>query len=145
MIFESLITHLEASLNDESLTSLKIGIANMKKKIDDYWPLLKDIAALCMVIDPRFKLETLDTNGKKSVKTSFEKVFKKYEALHNEAISTQTCTQNSDSTKTKHKENPPSIVERYFLEIKGKISSSHKKSELALYLSEPRILFCKKF
>ena len=74
---------------------------------------------------------------------SFEKVFKKYEALYNEAFSTQTCTQNSDATKTNYKENPPSILERYFLDIKGKISSSHNKSKLALYLSEPRIHYAK--
>ena len=91
-----------------------------------------------MVIDQAWNIRYQRT--KKLSKQGFEKVLKKYEA-----ISTQTCTQNSDSTKTKHKENPPSIVERYFLEIKGKISSSHKKSELALYLSEPRILFANNF
>ena len=54
---------------DNSNEFLRNSIDFMKVKFDEYWPLIKDDALICHLLDPWFKHSTFNgTNNKRNVR-----------------------------------------------------------------------------
>ena len=66
-VFSYLEDHLNKSLNDEKLQSLKDTIRLMTIKFNEYWSKIKSYALICQVLDPRFKHFLLSDDLKQEV------------------------------------------------------------------------------
>ncbi len=67
-VFCSLKDHLDSFMIDNSNEFLRNSIESMKVKFNEYWPLIKDDALICHLLDPRFKHSTFNgTTNKKNV------------------------------------------------------------------------------
>ena len=68
-VFLLLEEHLKTCLSNQLLKNLWPAIKLMQAKFEEYWPLIKDLAIICQLLDPRFKTINLpNNNGKKEVK-----------------------------------------------------------------------------
>ena len=90
----------------------------MQEKLEEYWPNLKKLALICMILDPRFKLDFVDgKSSKKEAKSNFVKVYKVYEAKFIYNLPQESPVENEPM-----KEKSLSMAERMLLGIKTKIS-----------------------
>ena len=79
LIFEQLIKHLEECLNNKKFESLKDTIKCMSDKLNEYWPLIKHTALICMILDPCFKIDFLASKREKAYGVKLvEKLFHQY-------------------------------------------------------------------
>ena len=79
LIFEQLIKHLEECLNNKKFESLKDTIKCMSDKLNEYWPLIKDTAHICMILDPCFKIFFLHQKEKRPMELNLlKKLFHQY-------------------------------------------------------------------
>ena len=124
----------------ENMSYFHDGIIDMQEKLEEYWPNLEKLAVVCMILDPRFKLDFIDgKSSKKEAKSDFTKIYKVYEAKLRDSLPPETQVENEPV-----KQKTLSMAERMFLGIKSKVSS-FQKEEYDLYLNEPRIGFNNKF
>ena len=87
LIFEQLIKHLEECESSKKYEFLKDTIKSMINKLNEYWPLIRDNALICMILDPCFKIDFFSckkdkTNGVKLI----EKLFQQYSELCSDNI-----------------------------------------------------------
>ena len=51
----------------------------MQAKFEEYWPLIRDLAIICQLLDPRFKTINLPNNNRKkrgkNIKYFFSEIF----------------------------------------------------------------------
>jgi hypothetical protein len=69
--------HLKACSLNNSIKYLWSSIKSMQDKFDEYWPLIKDEAIVCQLLDPRFKILTIEGNiRKKEVRNIYNFFYK---------------------------------------------------------------------
>ncbi len=121
------------------------GLQKMKTKIEHYWQFIKPNAEIAMILDPRFKLDLIESKSeKKRARSDFDLVFNEYDEKLEEQKSDNPGSSNSLAKKsnssqlTKIKEN----IQR-LQPLAMRLFSSDKntqKSELIRYFSEPRVV-----
>ena len=113
----------------------------MSDKIHKYWEIMKPIVQISMILDPRQKLDLIESvTEKEHAKLELQKIFTKYkEKLELQpketSLSSKTST-NPSQIVSKIKEKVLSLAQRSFAD-KNKMTV--QESELTNYFSEPRI------
>ncbi len=128
-IFTSLLDHLSDFSKDKKYQFLKQTICSIQDKMNEYWPKIKEIAAVCMMLDPRQKANLFsNSTEKKNFIKKIEEIYQLYES------STTTYNQaNSNEENPKNKTLP--ILDRAWnLKIKDVFTN-----ELKSYLKDPVI------
>ena len=145
--------HLKDGLNRPSTTGFsKDNLKLMQTSFDTYWPILEKSSLIPMIIDPRYKLSYItDKTRLTSAKGELNVIFTKYEERIETNQDTSNVSSNPSSSKTKSsatssialnkaKDKVLTLAQRFFVQSSSTSSEKDsKKSELTLYLSEPRI------
>ena len=76
IVFMNIDIHLKECATSDHYQHLNCSILKMQKKFDEYWPIIKDDAIACQLLDPRFKHYTLKSaTNKQNVKFLFDFFF----------------------------------------------------------------------
>jgi hypothetical protein len=76
--------HLKECATSDHYQHLNSSIIKMQKKFDEYWPIIKDDAIACQLLDPRFKHYTLKSNTNKQNVKVFIRFFLSNDIFFNE-------------------------------------------------------------
>ncbi len=76
--------HLKECATSDHYQHLNCSILKMQKKFDEYWPIIKDDAIACQLLDPRFKHYTLKSNTNKQNVKVFIRFFLSNDIFFNE-------------------------------------------------------------
>ena len=144
-VFIHLIKHIKTGLQNPSLTGFdKKNLTSMSEKIDEYWPLIADNSLIPMILDPRYKLDIIDSKNKKNAKSIFNDVFSQYQEMLKESQSIVAGASTSKSSNAKNssqslikkiKEKLVPLSSRFFVDQNYK---EEEIAELQIYFSESR-------
>ena len=91
--FETLITHLEGSSDDDRFSFIEQTMTSVKEVIVPYFDLIKETSIICCMLDPRVKNQLFD-----DIRLSSDNV-KQLEALY------KTYPSNNDEEDTQESQN----------------------------------------
>jgi hypothetical protein len=145
-VFIHLMKHIKNGLQNPRLTGFdKKNLISMSEKIDEYWPLIADNSLIPMILDPRYKLDIIDSKNKKNAKAIFNDAFLQYQETTKDSqnivavASTSSRSSNvkngSQSLIKKIKEKLVPLSSRFFVDQSYK---EVEKAELQIYFSESR-------